>query len=382
VRDSGGTCSFIYVAETILITGGAGFIGSHLADELLARGYRVRALDALVEQVHGAARRPDYLDPEVELFVGDVRDSEAVRHALRGVDAVVHLAARVGVGQSMYEISDYAAANTAGTACLLEAILDRPVRKLLVASSMSVYGEGSYETTAARPYAVAERTAEQLARGDWDPVDDDGLALRPVPTAETKQPALASVYALTKYDQERLCLIFGSAYDVPVVALRFFNTYGTRQALSNPYTGVLAIFASRLLNGSPPLVFEDGRQRRDFVAVSDVARACRLALEAEGAGGHAINVGTGQGISVLEVAAKLASTLGVDVPAEVTGRYRAGDIRHCFADLTIARDLLEYEPSVDLERGMAELADWLEGQVADDRVEGAAAELAARGLTR
>jgi dTDP-L-rhamnose 4-epimerase len=369
------------VRELVLITGGAGFIGSHLADELLAHGYRVRALDNLVEQVHGDDGRPDYLDPDVELIAGDVRDPEVVRRAVSGADAVVHFAARVGVGQSMYELAEYAGANTAGTAVLLEAILDHPVRKLLVASSMSVYGEGAYETVEGAP-VVAERTDEQLAAGAWDLIDERGRPLRPVATRETKQPALASVYALTKYDQERLCLLFGGAYDIPAVALRFFNTYGTRQALSNPYTGVLAIFAARLLNGKPPLVFEDGRQLRDFVAVSDVARACRLALESERVGGHAINIGTGRGVSVLEVAEKLARVLDVEIDAELTGKFRAGDIRHCFADASLARELLAFDAQIELEQGMADLAEWLEGQVAEDRVDGAAAELAARGLTR
>jgi len=367
--------------RVVLITGGAGFIGSHLADELLVHGYGVRALDSLLDQVHDGNGRPEYLHPDVDLIEGDICDADVVRRALRGVDSVVHFAARVGVGQSMYQIADYANANTTGTAVLLEAILDRPVRKLLVASSMSVYGEGAYEDgEGAR--VTAERTAKQLERGQWDIVDAHGRPLRPLPTPETKQPALASVYALTKYDQERLCLIFGEAYGVPVVALRFFNTYGTRQALANPYTGVLAIFASRLLNGKPPLVFEDGQQRRDFVSVADVVRACRLALESDRAHGHAINVGTGHSVSVLDVAERLGEVLDVEVEPQVTGQFRAGDIRHCFADISLARDLLGYEPQVDLAQGMMELADWLEGQVAEDRVDSAAAELAARGLTR
>lgn len=367
--------------ETVLVTGGAGFIGSHLADELLAHGYRVRAFDSLVDQVHSNGDRPEYLDPDVELVFGDIRDREAVARALVGVDAVVHFAARVGVGQSMYEIVEYAAANTQGTAVLLEAILDHPVRKLLVASSMSVYGEGAYETVDGER-VVAERSPEQLDEGVWDVVDDRGRPLRPVATPETKQPALSSVYALTKYDQERLCLMFGRAYEIPAVALRFFNTYGTRQALSNPYTGVLAIFASRLLNGKPPLVFEDGRQLRDFVSVSDVAHACRLALERDDANGQALNVGTGRGATVLEVAEKLARVLDVDIEAEVAGKFRAGDVRHCFADASLARELLGFTARVELEDGMAGLAEWLEGQVAEDHVDNAAAELAVRGLTR
>jgi dTDP-L-rhamnose 4-epimerase len=204
----------------------------------------------------------------------------------------------------------------------------------------------------------------------------------PVATPETKAPGLASVYALTKYDQERLCLIFGQAYRMPVVALRFFNAYGTRQALSNPYTGVLAIFASRLLNGRPPLVFEDGRQRRDFVSVADVVRACRLALERDGADGCAVNVGTGADVSVLEVAESLAGVLGSELEPQLTGTSRAGDVRHCFADISRARSLLGYEPRVELVDGLRDLAAWLEDQVADERVDEAVEQLAARGLTR
>src|SRR5215211_3745454 len=318
--------------KLVLITGGAGFIGSHLADELLASGYEVRALDSLVDQVHGDRGRPDYLSPEVELIEGDVCDGELVRRALRGVDSVVHFAARVGVGQSMYQIADYATANTTGTAVLLEAILDQPVRKLLVASSMSVYGEGAYETVHGEPVS-RERMPEQLERSQWDLVDERGRALVPVPTPESKRPALASVYALTKYDQERLCLIFGDAYGIPTVALRFFNVYGTRQALSNPYTGVLAIFASRLLNGKPPMIFEDGEQRRDFVSVHDVVQACRRALTTPGADGGVFNIGSGESVSVLDVARIVGQALGVtDIMPEVTEKGRVGDIRHCFAD--------------------------------------------------
>jgi dTDP-L-rhamnose 4-epimerase len=305
-----------------------------------------------------------------------------VRRALDGVDAVVHLAARVGVGQSMYELAGYADANTTGTAVLLQELLDRPVARLVVASSMSIYGEGAYETRDGRRVEARERTREQVERGDWDPRGPDGEQLVPVPTPESKRPALSSVYALTKYDQERLCLLFGDAYDVPTVALRFFNAYGPRQALSNPYTGVLAIFASRLLNDRPPLVYEDGEQRRDFVSVHDVARACRLALTAERAPGHALNVGSGESVSVLEIADRLAETLGKEIEPELAGKARVGDIRHCFADVSLAEELLGFRAEVAMQDGMAELAEWLEGQVATDRVDAAAEELAARGLTR
>jgi dTDP-L-rhamnose 4-epimerase len=363
--------------ETVAITGGAGFIGSHLADALLERGYRVRILDSLVEQVHGRTERPPYLSDDVELIVGDVRERGLVRETLDGVDAVVHLAARVGVGQSMYELDEYVDANTHGTAVLLEALLDRPVRKLVVASSMSIYGEGAYA-----PVDAVERRKDDLEARRWEPRGAGGEDLEPLPTPETKQCANSSVYALTKYDQERLCLVFGAAYDVPTVALRFFNVYGPRQALSNPYTGVLAIFASRLLNGNPPLVYEDGEQRRDFVNVADVARGILLALERDGADGRAVNIGSGRSVSVNEIARSLARVLGADVAPQVTGKYRAGDIRHCFADISLARDLLGYEPEVGLEDGMRELAAWLETQEADDRVDTATAELVARGLAR
>jgi len=365
------------VAERVLITGGAGFIGSHLADELLRAGYDVRALDLLVEQVHREAQRPEYLTADVELIPGDVRNEEVVRGALEGVDAVVHLAARVGVGQSMYQQAEYAAANTLGTAILLEELAEHQVRKLVVASSMSIYGEGAYEPAAAR-----ERTREQLEQRDWEPRGAGGEQLHALATPETKEPALASVYALTKYDQELLCLLFGAAYDVPTAALRLFNVYGPRQALSNPYTGVLAIFASRLLNDRPPVVYEDGAQRRDFVHVGDVARAFRLALERDGADGRAVNIGSGRPTSILEIADTLARLLGKELEPELPGTFRAGDIRHCFADVSLARELLGFEAEVALEDGLAELAGWLETQPATDHFDRAAAELAERGLTR
>ncbi len=369
------------MARTVLITGGAGFIGAHLSRQLLEEGHRVVALDALLPQVHGEDGRPGYLDPEVELVEGDVRAPDVVRKALVGIDAVVHLAARVGVGQSMYEIAEYTGVNGGGTAVLLEALLEHPVERLVVASSMSVYGEGLYLGPDGDPRPPLERTRAQLERGEWDPLGPGGEALVPVPTPEAKPASLSSVYALSKFDQERLCLLFGSAYHVPTVALRFFNVYGPYQALSNPYTGVLAIFAARLLNGRPPLIFEDGEQRRDFVSVHDVARACRLALASEGAAGLAVNVGSGESISVNGIAERLGAILGRGVPAEVTGKYRVGDIRHCFADITLARGVLGYAPQVGLDQGMTELAGWLEGQVAVDRVDDATAELAARGLT-
>jgi len=281
----------------------------------------------------------------------------------------------------MYEIVSYTQTNDCGTAVLLEALARRPVERLLCASSMSIYGEGLARNRRGEIIAPAERSPEQLRAARWELEDEDGTPLTPLPTPETKEPSLSSVYALNKYVQERLCLIAGRAYDMPTLALRFFNVYGPRQALSNPYTGVLAIFAARLLNKKPPLVFENGRQRRDFVHVQDVARACLLALEANRGFGETYNVGSGESRSVLSVAADLTRVMqrpGID--PQVVGKYRAGDIRHCFADIGKSRAQLGFIPQIRFEAGLAELAEWLSGQVAEDGIERATAELESRGL--
>lgn len=371
------------MSKRILITGGAGFIGSHVADELLHRGYEVRVLDSLSEQVHGKTEfPPDYLNPDVEFMLGDVRDPATVRRALKGVDAVYHFAAIVGVGQSMYQIAEYTSVNNLGTATVLEALIEHPVERFIIASSVSIYGEGQYKTQSGLPFNPPDRTVEQLRAGDWELRDDNGDALIPIPTKESKLPNLASVYALSKYDQERMSLVIGRAYNIPTVALRFFNVYGTRQALSNPYTGVLAIFASRLLNDCPPLIFEDGAQKRDFVHVYDIAQACRLALEVPEASGQSFNIASGHQYSIYELAERMAAAMGKpNLEPQVTGKYRVGDIRHCIADISKAQEILQYQPRIDLETGTQELAAWLEGQVAQDRVAEMTAELAARGLT-
>jgi dTDP-L-rhamnose 4-epimerase len=372
------------MAKQVLITGGAGFVGSHLADGLLAAGHRVRVLDDLTPQVHPSGP-PDYLSSEVELVRGDVRDPNLLKEVLRGVDRVYHFAATVGVGQSMYEISRYMSVNTLGTAELLQAILDAKsgVEKLVVASSMSIYGEGRYVCSeCGRAAAPPVRPIAQLRAGEWElHCQACGGVLKPQPTAEDKPSEINSMYALSKRDQEELCLIYGRTYGLPVTALRFFNIYGTRQALSNPYTGVAAVFASRMLNGNAPLVFEDGEQMRDFVSVHDIVRANMLAMEHPESDGEVINIGCGKPITISRVAELLAEALGNDLKPVITQKFRAGDIRHCYADISKARRLLGYEPLVTHAEGFRELAIWLEGQEAEDRADTMLKELSAHGLT-
>ncbi|KAA1054243.1 NAD-dependent epimerase/dehydratase family protein [Azospirillum argentinense] len=368
------------MGESVLVTGGAGFIGRHVAGALLARGDRVRVLDSLIAQVHPTRTRPDELDPDVELLIGDIRDEAMVGRALEGVDSVIHLAAEVGVGQSMYAVDRYTSVNDHGTAVLFQRLIDRPVRRAVVASSMSIYGEGLYRTADGTPMEDVVRGARN-PDGSWDPLDSDGRPLIPVPTPESKRPALRSVYAIGKYVQERLTLTLTAQYGMEGAALRLWNVYGPGQALSNPYTGVLAIFASRIANGQRPMIFEDGRQRRDFVHVGDVARAFLLALDQPAANGEVFNIGSGEDRTVEEVARLQAASMGrPDLTPEITGQARAGDIRHNIPDLGKARTVLNYEPRQDFAGGLAELAEWVARQEAQDRVAEARSELEARGL--
>jgi len=368
----------------ILVTGGAGFIGSHTADALLLAGHQVRVLDSLDAQVHGGREKPPaYLSPDVEFVRGDVRDGDVVRRALRGVSVVYHLAAAVGVAQSMYEVRRYVDANCVGTATLLEEILRgrAALDLLVVASSMSIYGEGEYICPACGPASPEVRQEERLARGEWEHACPTcGAVLTPRPTRESKRLRPRSPYAVTKRDQEELCLSVGEAYKLPTTALRYFNVYGPRQALSNPYTGLSAIFSSRIMHGRSPIIFEDGSQSRDFVHVSDVARANVLALSAPQAVYQSINIGTGRPATVGEVADALIRLLDSKVVPAVPGKYRAGDIRHCYADVTAARDLLGFEATVSLEKGLADLLPWLVGQHPDDLLDEAIRELESRGL--
>jgi dTDP-L-rhamnose 4-epimerase len=366
-----------------LVTGGAGFIGTHLVRQLVADGDEVVVLDSLEPQVHNGVA-PD-LPEGVKLIVGNVGNAELADEALRGVDRVVHLAAAVGVGQSMYEIARYTELNTMATARFLERLVAaRPMpARMVVASSMSIYGEGEYVCAEHGPVAPGPRPEEQLLARQWELVCPQcGSRLAPQGTTEEKALIPTSIYAINKRDHEEMSLVTGAAYGIPTVALRFFNVYGPGQALSNPYTGVAAIFASRLLNGNAPTIFEDGLQSRDFTHVSDIVAGIKAALVSETAPGHAVNLGTGRSTTVAQVAEVISAGLGLEIEADRNEQYRAGDIRHCFADTERAERLLGFQAQVTFEDGMAELTKWLVDQEADDRVDDATKELAARGLAR
>ena len=370
----------------VLVTGGAGFIGSHLADALLERGHTVRVLDSLEAQVHGATEVPPaYLSREVEFHRGDVRDRAAVDRALDGIEVVYHQAAAVGVGKSMYDIVRYMDINTVGTAVVLEAMIARreQFKRLVVASSMSIYGEGRYRRPSGELVAPKLRPLSQFQEGIWEFQDPaTGELLVPLPTDEEKPLQPTSPYATGKRDQEEMCLAIGRAYAIPTVALRYFNVYGTRQSLSNPYTGIAAIFTSRLLNDNAPLVYEDGLQSRDFTHVSDIVQANLLAMETDGMNDDYFNVGTGRHLSVLDIAHALIAGLGKAIDPVITKKFREGDVRHCYGDIRKITAVAGYQPQVTFEQGIPALVEWCRTQQAVDNVNQAAAELASKGLTK
>jgi dTDP-L-rhamnose 4-epimerase len=371
--------------KRVLVTGGAGFIGSHLVDVLVEKGHQVRVFDSLEPQVHGVRREvPEYLNGKAELVIGDVRNRSALVEALDGIEVVFHHAAAVGVGQSMYQIRRYVEANTLGGANLLDILVSEKhsVEKLIVASSMSIYGEGKYECDNCGVVCPQLRSDEQLQERKWEMrCPHCGTEVRPLPTDENKPLSPSSIYAVTKRDHEEMFLCFGRAYRIPTVALRFFNVYGTRQALSNPYTGVAAIFSARILNNQPPVIYEDGLQSRDFIHVRDVARACLLVMERGEADYDVFNVGTGRPLTILEIARVLTGSLADGrIEPEIAGRYRRGDIRHCFADIGKIETRLGFAPQVSFEDGISDLIDWIREQEVVDKFPVVAGELQAKDL--
>ena len=367
----------------ILVTGGAGFIGSYIVDRLIADGEEVYIYDNLDPQVHPSGERPDYLHKDAVFIRGDVRDVEGLANAVKDMEQVYHMAAAVGVGQSMYQIAKYVAVNTGGTANLLEVLTNRPnkVEKVVVAASMSSYGEGKYKCEIHREQSPDLRPESQMQKGEWEvkcPVC--GQEMTPLPTDEDKLQICNSIYALTKKDQEEMVLMWGKAYGIPAAALRFFNVYGPRQALSNPYTGVCAIFMSRIKNDKRPVIYEDGGQTRDFISVKDIARACVTAMKMKEADYQVFNVGTGKATCIAEIARTLAKIYGKDIVPEITNTFRKGDVRHCISDAGKIEKSLGFKAEIDLENGLEELAEWTEKVSAADHFDSAAAELKAKGL--
>ncbi len=366
----------------ILVTGGAGFIGSYIVDELIKEGHDVRIFDWIDPQVHGN-RMPEYVNRQAEFMRGDVRRPEELWRAMKDVDVIFHEAASVGVGQSMYQISHYMNVNVMGTSHLLNLLVDKEhsVKKLLVAGSMSSYGEGSYKCRKCGVVYPELRTEAQMAKGQWELFCPKcGKVAKPVPTKETKSLDSTSIYAISKKVQEEMVHSIGKAYGIKTVSLRYFNVYGPRQSLSNPYTGVAAIFMSRLKNGNRPIINEDGLQTRDFVSVHDIARANLMAMESSSADYGSFNVGSGRTITIKYLAEYLAKLYGVNIKPEITNKYRKGDVRHCFADISLIKSKIGFVPKVKFEDGMRELVEWSRRVEAVDKYEQAHSELRAKGL--
>jgi dTDP-L-rhamnose 4-epimerase len=371
------------MTEKVLVTGGAGFIGRHLVQALLERDYEVKVYDNLEPQVHGENPNLNFWK-DVEFIKGDIRDADLLRKAIKNVAIIFHQAAAVGVGQSMYQIQKYVDVNIYGTAVLLDIIVNekKVLRKFIVASSMSIYGEGEYLCDSCGKVYPKLRDEEQLKRRDWEmKCPRCKQEVKANPTTEDKPLHPTSVYAISKRDQEEMALCIGRAYGIPTVALRYFNGYGPGQALSNPYTGVAAIFSSRILNNKPPLIFEDGLQSRDFIHVKDIVQANLLALEKDNADYEALNVGTGVPTSILTLARLLMKKLDFEGEPVILGKYRIGDIRHCYADITRIRERLGFQPTINLEDGIEDLINWVQSQKAVDLVEKAMQELEEQALT-
>ena len=368
--------------QKALVTGGAGFIGSHLVDALIEEGHEVTVLDNLEPQVHPS--KPTWLNPHAKYIFADISEPGVIQTAVQDQEVLFHEAAMVGVGQSMYQIARYIQVNAMATAQLLDVLVNQEhgIKKLIVASSMSVYGEGAYRSPSGGLAFPPSRDTRQMDRGEWELRDQKtGEILIPIPTQETKPSSPSSIYAISKRDQEECSLMIGRTYGIPTVALRYFNTYGPRQSLTNPYTGVCAIFSARIRAGNRPIVYENGMQTRDFVSVYDVVRANLLAAKSPSADYEVINIGTGQPTSILELARLLSALYRrPDIEPLVENRYRVGDIRHCVPDISKADRLLGYEPSTNLKDGLRNLAVWAEGEGVVDKFEEARRGLSKRRL--
>lgn len=371
----------------VLVTGGAGFIGARLSAKLVEHGLAVRVLDCLSPQIHGdAAAPPAWLaDLGVEFVLGSVADRATLERSLDGVDAVAHLAAETGTGQSMYQIARYNEINTQATALLFDILANqknRTVNRVVLTSSRSIYGEGAYQRADGGRVFPGARSAAALAAHQWEPKDgSDGALLTAVATRETDPPSPASIYAATKYAQEDIVRIGCEAFGIGYAILRLQNVYGEGQSLNNPYTGILSIFSTRIRRGSDLPLFEDGEESRDFVHVEDVAEALVRSLVRETPPNAVINVGSGVPTSVREVAEGLTRAFGQDPRTRVTGEYRLGDIRHNWADISQLRSFLNYTPQISLEEGLARFAAWVDSQpLPEDQLERANAELKQRKL--
>ena len=371
----------------VLITGGVGFIGSFMAEKLLSLGYDVSILDNLDPQVHPLGL-PEYLPQEIinKVQINDIRDREALQNALVDVDTVVHCAAAIGVAQSLYRVHHYVDVNVSGTALLLQLLSERnrPLKKLLIFTSMTGYGEGLYRRPSDGAFERVDiRDELSIEKYGWDPVcPETHEVLEPVPTPESSALLASNIYALTKRYQEELSFSLGKVFNFPVVCLRLFNVYGPRQSLSNPYTGVLAIFLSRLLAGQSPVVFEDGRQTRDFISVHDVVDAAVKAIQSPDADNRVINIGSGMPRGIGDCAVALAQLLCQDIEPLISAKFRKGDIRHCTADITIAQQLLGFSPQVRWEDGLSELIEWAKNAPSSDNFKQAEKELLERGLVK
>lgn len=368
----------------VLITGGAGFIGSHTADALLAEGHRVRLADCLDPQIHGSdARFPSYLDERVKCLRLDLRTSKGLQDALEGIDAVFHFAACTGVGQSMYDWDNYVSTNCGATAVLIEALIKRkhPLKRLVLASSRAVYGEGTHRCPEHGMQYPQMRLRHDLEAGRFGvPCPVCSTTMRAMPTQEERILMPGSLYAWTKKHQEDQCRFAASAFGLPVTILRYFNVFGSRQSLKNPYTGVVSIFYSRIQAGKPISLYENGTPLRDFVHVSDVARANCLAMNADVPPGSCFNVGSGHAYTIKEVAEALGAACGKPALLQDLGEFRVGDIHACHADLNHSQQGLGYKPCTGLEEGMAEFAAWARGEESVDRYASSVSELRNHGL--